>query len=67
MEMNIAKRIYGGKYQEQMAFEYYLSVLETGFRLLKENATKRKCSKEERDAMKMALEYNLESMFVNKD
>ncbi|MCB9066006.1 MAG: hypothetical protein H6551_12775 [Chitinophagales bacterium] len=64
MELEIAQKIYSGKYRERMAFEYYLSILESGFNLLKrEKATKRQCSKEERDAMKMALEYNLESMF----
>ncbi len=65
MELYIAKKIYGGKYREQMAFEYYISILENGFQLLKDKATKRKCSREERDAMKMALEYNLESMFTD--
>lgn len=63
MELEIAQKIYSGKYHERMDFEYYMSILERGFRLLKEKATKRKCNKDERDAMKMALEYNLESMF----
>ena len=64
MEIDIAKKIYAGRYRERMAFEYYISILENGFKLLREQATKRICSKEERDAMKMALEYNLESMFT---
>lgn len=63
MELDIARKIYSGKYRERMDFEYYMSILEKGFRLLQEKATKRMCSKNERDAMKMALEYNLEQMF----
>lgn len=63
MELEIAKKLYRGKYSERMDFEYYMSILENGFRLLQEKATKRLCSKNERDAMKMALEYNLEQMF----
>lgn len=63
MELEIAKRLYSGKYRELMDFDYYLSILEQGFRLLKEKATKRACDKKERDAMRMALEYNLEQMF----
>ena len=63
MELEIAKKIYSGKYRERMDFEYYMSILEKGFRLLQEQATKRMCSKTERDAMRMALEYNLEQMF----
>jgi hypothetical protein len=63
MELEIAQKIYSGKYRERMDFEYYTSILEKGFRLLQEQATKRLCSKTERDAMRMALEYNLEQMF----
>ncbi len=63
MELEIAQKIYQGKYHELMEFDYYRSKLERGFRLLQEKATKRQCDKSERDAMKMALEYNLESMF----
>lgn len=63
MEIEIAKKVYSGKYHERMDFEYYLNILERGFNLLKNQATKRKCDKNERDAMKMALEYNLEQMF----
>lgn len=63
MQLEIAKKLYTGKYREVMDFEYYMSILENGFRLLQERATKRMCSKKERDAMRMALEYNLEQMF----
>lgn len=63
MELEIAKKLYRGKYHERMDFEYYTNILDRGFQLLQENATKRLCSKNERDAMKMALEYNLEQMF----
>ena len=63
MELEIAKKIYNGRYEQRMDFNYYISLLENGFQLVKEKAMKRKCSKEERDAMKIALEYNLESMF----
>ncbi len=65
MELEIAKKLYNGKYSRRMEFEYYVEKLETGFQLLKEKATKRPCTKEERDAMKVALEYNLETMFVH--
>lgn len=65
MELEIAKKIYSGKYSMVMDFEYYTSKLEKGFQLLKERATKRQCSKEEREAMKVALEYNLETMFTH--
>ena len=64
MELEIAKKIYSGKYKERMDFEYYTTLLQKGFELIKEKAMKRKCQKEERDAMKIALEYNLESMFT---
>lgn len=64
MELEIAKKIYNGRYEQRMDFNYYISLLEDGFQLVKEKAMKRKCSKEERDAMKIALEYNLESMFA---
>lgn len=64
MELEIAKKLYDGKYESRMDFSYYTSLLENGFQLIKEKAMKRKCSKEERDAMKLALEYNLESMFT---
>mgnify|MGYP000745678540 CR=1 FL=1 len=63
MEREIAVKIYSGKYRDRMDFEYYMSILERGFKLLQEKATKRMCSKPERDAMRMALEYNLEQMF----
>lgn len=63
MQLEIAKKLYTGKYREVMDFEYYMSILENGFKLLQERATKRMCSKKERDAMRMALEYNLEQMF----
>lgn len=63
MELEIAKKLYKVKYHERMDFEYYISILENGFKLLQEKATKRMCNKNERDAMKMALEYNLEQMF----
>lgn len=63
MEREIAVKIYSGKYRERMDFDYYMSKLESGFKLLQEKATKRMCSKTERDAMRMALEYNLEQMF----
>lgn len=63
MELEIAKKLYSGKYRDRMDFEYYMNILEKGFRLLQEKATKRICSQNERDAMKMALEYNLEQMF----
>lgn len=63
MELDIAKKLYSGKYRELMEFDFYMSILQDGFRLLHERATKRKCSKIERDAMRMALEYNLEQMF----
>lgn len=65
MELEIAKKIYSGRYEQRMDFNYYISLLESGFQLVKEKAMKRKCSKEERDAMKIALEYNLESMFAS--
>lgn len=65
MELEIAKKIYNGRYEQRMDFNYYISLLEDGFQLVKEKAMKRKCSKEERDAMKIALEYNLESMFAS--
>lgn len=64
MQLEIAKKIYSGKYHDNMDFDYYMNVLKTGFRLLQEKATKRACSRSERDAMKMALEYNLEEMFA---
>lgn len=63
MQLEIAKKIYSGKYRQSMDFDYYMSVLNKGFSLLQEKATKRMCSRNERDAMKMALEYNLEEMF----
>jgi hypothetical protein len=64
MKLEIAQKLYSGKYRDVMDFEYYMSVLENGFKLLQERATKRMCSKNERDAMRMALEYNLEQMFT---
>lgn len=64
MEIEVARKIYKGKYGGAMDFDYYISLLEKGFQLLKEKATKRKCSKDEREALKKALEYNLETMLT---
>lgn len=62
----LARKIYSDKYNERMEFEKYLVALENGFSLLEDKATQRKCSKDERDAMRLALEYNLELMFERK-
>lgn len=63
MQLDIAHKIYDNRYYASMDFDKYLSILENGFKLLKEKATKRRCDKSEREAMKFALEYNLEQMF----